>query len=141
MPRPLDLDDEDYRAFMKAVRKVCDGKSLDDSIIYLRKLGRFLECQETLIDEHDVCTSIWNPLPKQLFKHLLNAQQSYVAYKIKTYNQVRINDDQTVMQTVFSLIVNEQVKILQTSPSAIIKPVFQRSDSSTDDTNKKTKWW
>lgn len=141
MPRPLDLDDEDYRAFMKAVREVCDGKSLDDSIIYLQKLGRFLECQETLIDEHDVCTSIWNPLPKQLCKHLLNAQQSYVAYKIKTYNQVRINDNQTVMQTVFSLIVNEQVKILQTTPSAITKPVFQRSDSSTDDTNKRTKWW
>ena len=68
MPRPIDLDDEDYREFMKDVRKVCKDKSLEDSIIYLRKLGNFLESIETLIDEHVVCTSIWNPLPKQLSK-------------------------------------------------------------------------
>ena len=117
---------------MTDVRQACDGKSIGDSTIYLRKVGKFLESLESLIDEHVVCTTIWNPPPKQL----LIAQQSYVAYKLKTFQQIDINNNYTVIQAVISLIVDEQILILQTAPSEVTQPVFQRSDST-----KKAKWW
>lgn len=123
---------------MTDVRRGCDGKSVGDSIIYLRKVGHFLENLESLIDGNDVCTTIWNPPSKQL----LIAQQSYVAYKNKSFQQIDVTKNQTVLQAVISLIVNEQILILQTTPSQITQPVFQRSESATDDiTNKKAKWW
>ena len=141
VPRPIDLDDEDYQKFMKDLRTACDGKSVDGSIIYLKKVGKFLESIEKLIDENDVCSSIWNPLPKEVSKKLLTSQQSYVAYKIKTYHQIEINDNHTLIQTVISLIVDEQISILQTAPLDVTQPVFQRSESATNESNKKTKWW
>ena len=127
---------------MKNIRKECDGKSIEESSIYLRKVGQFLERLESVLDENVDCSStIWD-MPKELSKHMLTAQQLYVEYKLKTFHQIDTNNSFTTIETVISLIVNEQVKILQTSPSAITKPVFQRSDSLTDDTNKKkTKWW
>ena len=122
---------------MKNIRKECDGKSIEESSIYLRKVGQFLERLESVLDENVDCSStIWD-MPKELSKHMLTAQQLYVEYKLKTFHQIDTNNSFTTIETVISLIVNEQVKILQTTPSAITKPVFQRSDSSTDDTNKK----
>jgi hypothetical protein len=127
---------------MKNIRKVCDGKSIEESTIYLRKVGQFLDSLESVLDDNVDCSStIWDTLPKELSKHLLTAQQLYVEYKLKTFHQIDTNNSFTTIETVISLIVNEQVKILQTTPSAITKPVFQRSDSSSDNTNKRTKWW
>lgn len=123
---------------MTDVRQVCDGKSVGDSTVYLRKVGQFLENLVSLIDENDVCTTIWNPPPKQL----LIAQQSYVEYKFKSFQQIDVTKNYTVIQTVINLIVVEQISILQTAPSKVTQPVFQRSESATDDiTNKKAKWW
>ena len=127
---------------MTNLRKVCDSKSLEESTTYLVKLGRSLERLESVLDDNlDGFSTIWDTMPKQLTKPVLTAQQSYVEYKLKTFHQIDISNNQTVIQTVINLIVVEQISILQTAPS-LTKPVFQRSLSSTDDvTNKKSKWW
>ena len=140
--RPTDLDDQDFVKFMKDVRQGFAGKSVGESITYLRKVGSFLENLESLINSNDVCSTIWNPPSKKL----LIAQQSYVAYKCKSFQQKDIIKNHSVIQSVISLIVAEQILILQTTPSRT-QPVFQRSESDIivttddDDNNKRPKWW
>jgi hypothetical protein len=128
---------------MQKIRNVCSEKSSSESIIYLRKVGQCLEKLEKLLDDNvDITSTIWATSPKEHSKQQLVTQQLYVAYKLETFHQLDINITCTVFDTVISLIREEQVKILQTAPSAFTKPLFQRSESSNDDvTNKKSKWW
>ena len=142
VPRPTDLEDEDYKIFMTNLRKVCDSKSLEESTTYLVKLGRSLERLDSVLDDNlDGFSTIWDTMPKQLTKPVLTAQQSYVEYKLKTFHQTNSNNTFTCIETVISLIKAEQILIIQNRPSHT-KPVFQRSESSNVDvTNKKSKWW